>query len=279
VNQQELEEYKSFLWEKFHYIEEVEKAENSLHEFLKQAWPVFEPEVFIDGWHLHAIAEHLEALMKRQIKKLLVNIPPRLGKTSLMSICLTPWQWIHKPTERFVYASHSNKISLKDSVACRRLIQSEWYQGRWGDRVQILKDQNTKGRFDNMEGGYRITTSMRSTVTGEGGSVKVCLPYDTMIKTDQGDLLIGEIVYDRIPCKVLSYNEDYNNYYDRILPSQHYVEYKEIEEYEINGEKEIIEIELEDRKIQCTEDHLIFVKDYGWLEAGKLQPGHVLWTI
>jgi predicted phage terminase large subunit-like protein len=59
-------------------------------------------------------------------------------------------------------------------VQCRRLIESPWYQARWGDRFALTSDQNTKGRFDNNHSGYRLSTSVGGAVTGEGGDRIVC---------------------------------------------------------------------------------------------------------
>lgn len=272
-----LKEYEPILLNQYNYIEDIEKAESSLHEFLKQSWVINNPDPFVDGWHLHAISEHLEALMKREIKNLIVNVPPRSSKTSLISIDLPAWWWLHDPTERFIYASHSHTISLKDSVACRRLIQSKWYQERWGRMYNLLKDDNQKTRFSNDKGGYRIATSVGSNITGEGGSVQVCLPYDTLISTDRGRIMIGEIVHDKLPVKVLAYNHDYDVTDKYEIQSR--TAYKEIEAYESNGQKEVIEIELEDRTVECTEDHPIYVKGIGYIEARYLKEGDVVWTI
>src|SRR3990167_5161443 len=55
-----------------------ELAERKLIEFVRQAWHVLEPDtLFVDGWHLHAICEHLEAVYEGKITRLLINIPPR----------------------------------------------------------------------------------------------------------------------------------------------------------------------------------------------------------
>ena len=62
-------------------------TKHSFHEFIKQAWPAIEGGVsFVDSWHIQAIAEHLEACYCRDIKKLLINIPPRTSKKH-NSIC------------------------------------------------------------------------------------------------------------------------------------------------------------------------------------------------
>jgi phage terminase large subunit-like protein len=163
------------------YIEELEfqqdilKAELSLHEFIKQAWHVIEGDKeFIDGWHIQAICEHLEAVANRQIKNLIINLPPRCMKSTIGSICFPAWLWARIPGEQFLYASYALSLSLRDSVKCRRLILSPWYQERWGDRYQLVGDQNTKGRFDNTQKGYRIASSAGSSVTGEGGSILFC---------------------------------------------------------------------------------------------------------
>lgn len=153
-------------------IRDALKAEYSLHEFVKQAWPVIEGKnPFIDGWHIGAICEHLEAVANRQIKNLLINIPPRCCKSTLVSIAFPAWVWINKPHERFFCASYARSLSNKHSSECRRLITSSWYQDRWGDRYYLMKDQNAKSRFDNSKRGYRVATSVSASVTGEGGSI------------------------------------------------------------------------------------------------------------
>ena len=63
-------------------------AEHSLHEFFIQSWHVTTPgSALCDGWHLEAIAEHLEAVITGELDDLLILVPPRCGKTLLTSIC------------------------------------------------------------------------------------------------------------------------------------------------------------------------------------------------
>jgi predicted phage terminase large subunit-like protein len=152
-----------------------EKASKSLHEFLKQAWPQMEGnKEFSDGWHIGAICEHLEAVFSGQIKNLLVNMPPRSCKSNLISVAWPAWAWINRPHEQFLFASYALSLSIRDSVKCRRLISSPWYQDRWGDRFQLVGDQNTKIKFENDQNGYRIATSVGGSATGEGASYLVC---------------------------------------------------------------------------------------------------------
>jgi len=168
------------------YHQSVLKAESSLYEFLKQAWPYIEggDSKFTEGWHIQAICEHLEAVANRKIKNLLINIPPRCSKSTIISVAFPAWCWLHNAKERFMYASYALSLALRDSIKCRRLILSPWYQERWGHYFKIEGDQNTKGRFDNTEKGYRIATSAGSAATGEGGSM--------LIVDDPNNALDGE---------------------------------------------------------------------------------------
>ena len=151
------------------------RAELSLYAFLKQSWIWIEGGTpFVGSWHISAIAEHLEACYRREIRNLMIHVPPRSSKTSLISIAFPAWVWIHNPQEKFLYASYANTLSLEHSLKCRRLIESPWYQERWGDRVKLSSDQNAKGFFDNTAGGYRIATSVGATATGRGGSILIC---------------------------------------------------------------------------------------------------------
>lgn len=156
------------------------ECEEDLYYFLSQAWSKIDPSKFTPGWPIQAIAEHLQAVVDGDLKRLIINIPPRMGKSSITSVAFPAWAWIQQeesptsgPGVQFLHASYAQQLSLRDSVKCRRLIESPWYRERWGDRFKLTGDQNTKTRFDNSRGGSRLSTSVGSALTGEGGSIIV----------------------------------------------------------------------------------------------------------
>lgn len=155
-------------------------CEQSLYEFLVQAWPHMDPAIFQGNWHIEAIAEHLQAVVDGDIRKLLINVPPRSTKTNLCSVCLPAWTWAQPentptsgPGVKFMYASYNEDLSMDHSVYSRRLIKSEWYQKHWGDRYHLLADQDMKSKFGNSKGGERQITSVGARVTGKGGQIIV----------------------------------------------------------------------------------------------------------
>ncbi len=153
-------------------------CEESLLQFLEEGWKYIDPAPFVSNWHMGAIAEHLQAVTDGQIQRLVINVPPRSSKSSLVSVAWPAWTWtqpdigpLSGPQVQFLSASYAQTLSLRDSVKTRRLIQSSWYQERWKDRFTLTGDVNTKTRFENSKGGYRIATSVDGTLTGEGGDI------------------------------------------------------------------------------------------------------------
>lgn len=146
----------------------------SLRAFIAAAWPVLEPATpFVPGWHIDAMAEHLEAVSRGEIRALVINVPPRHMKSLCVSVFWPVWSWTYRPSTRWLYASYALSLSIRDSLKCRRLIESAWFQERWGTVFRLAPDQNMKSRFDNDKSGYRIATSVGGAATGEGGDVIV----------------------------------------------------------------------------------------------------------
>ena len=146
------------------------KAAGSLRAFVEQAWPVLEPTTpFLPNWHIDLVCEHLEAITAGQTTRLLINLPPRYMKSLLVSVFWPVWEWISSPSRRWICVSYSDALSLKLSLDRRTLVQSEWYQARWGHTVQLSSDQNVKGEFRNTRQGVMCATSVGGSATGKGG--------------------------------------------------------------------------------------------------------------
>lgn len=148
------------------------RAEKDLHIFLRYvAWPVLQPGTpFIDNWHIHAICEHLQAVAGGQIKRLLINMPFRMLKSTIVSQAFPAWEWITKPHTQYLTASYSKDVATRDAVDTRRIIESHMYQAAWAERFKMTSDQNVKTRYENDRRGSRIVTSTDAAGTGFGGN-------------------------------------------------------------------------------------------------------------
>lgn len=149
----------------------TEKARRHLKDFIKQAWPIVEPETqYLHNWHIDCISEYLEAVTAGHIKRLLVNMPPRYMKSLIISIMWPTWEWITYPHYRYLFASYASNLSTEHSVKRRNIIQSDWYQERWGHIYQLTSDQNVKTEYMNDKSGVMVATSFGATAIGKGGN-------------------------------------------------------------------------------------------------------------
>lgn len=171
-------------------LHDIEKAdaEESLSEFIRQAWHVIEPgQNYVHGWHIDFICEHLEAITDgvelpdgTPYNRLLVNIPPGTMKSLVANVFWPAWEWgpRNMPHLRYVCAAHKiENLSARDSRRMRQLITSDWYQKRWGDRVSLAKDQNEKLNFVNNAQGFRIATAITSLTGIRGDRVIIDDPH------------------------------------------------------------------------------------------------------
>ena len=149
---------------------QAEEMKRDLKRFVAEAWHVVEPgKEFKSGWHIDAICEHLTYVSLGDIDDLVINIPPRHSKSTIVAVMWPAWEWTWNPSVQWLFATYASSLTIRDSVKCRRLIQSPWYQEHFGDAYQLSSDLNQKGRFDNDFYGYRLATSVGGTATGEGG--------------------------------------------------------------------------------------------------------------
>jgi len=245
---------------------EKRKCELSLAEFVKGAWHVIEPEQpYVHGWHIDFICAHLEAITRGEVmddgtyyNRLLVNVPPGTMKSLLIGVFWPSWEWgpQNMPSMRYVCASHSLELAIRDSLRMRRLVSSEWYQGHWGDRVKLVGDQNAKGKFETTATGSRQACAFTG-ITGYRGDRVICLPYESMVLSSEGWMPIGKIVDERLPVQIAGHDGDTTTW-------------QEIEEYEKNPAAPLVKIRTSNGEFECTGNHLVYVKDKGWIEADQV---------
>lgn len=162
-------------------------CEESLSDFVRLAWHVVEPGAeYVHGWHIDFICAHLEAITDElqfddgsYYNRLLINVPPGTMKSLLTNVFWPSWEWgpRNMPHLRYVCTSHSQNLAIRDSTKMRRLIQSDWYQARWGDRVKLTGDQNAKTKFENTATGFREAVAFESLTGVRGDRVIIDDPH------------------------------------------------------------------------------------------------------
>ena len=147
------------------------KMRASLSPFIKKTFETVDPgTAYKHNWHIDCIAEYLEACVKRQIKRLIINIAPRHLKSICTSVALPAWAIGNDPSEQIMAASYSASLAIKHSVDCRLVMQSPWYKQTFPG-VDLVADMNMKSEFVTTKRGHRVAVGVGGSATGKGGNI------------------------------------------------------------------------------------------------------------
>jgi predicted phage terminase large subunit-like protein len=143
---------------------------NNFSAFIAKTLATTDPGAeYLPNWHIDLIAEYLEAARRGEINRLIINLPPRSLKSVCVSVAWPAWILGHDPRSRILAASYASSLSIKHSVDCRLVIESDWYRHSFPE-VEISRDQNEKHKFTTTKRGFRLATSVGGSTTGEGGN-------------------------------------------------------------------------------------------------------------
>lgn len=149
----------------------AEKARRSFSLFVKEAWPELEPGTpLVWNWHIDALCVHLQALYTREITRLVIGIAPGHAKSTIVSQVFPVWCWLNDPYSRWLCASHSLDLAIRDNRYRRRLIESEWFKQRYEHIFQFAPDQRVKSYYENDKKGYHMAVAVRGSGTGKRAS-------------------------------------------------------------------------------------------------------------
>jgi hypothetical protein len=147
----------------------------SLKEFVKAAWSEVDPAPFVDNWHVDAICDHLEAVERGDINRLLINVPPGTAKSMIVSVLYPAWLWTRRPEAAIISTGYSFQFATRDTRKARSLIMSSWYQNHWD--IKLDDDQNQKTLYLNQHHGLRECKSFTSLTGARGNLVIVDDPH------------------------------------------------------------------------------------------------------
>ncbi len=140
----------------------------SLTAFIPFAFKICDPaSKYIHNWHIELIAEYLEAAFRGDIKRLIVNIPPRSLKSISASVAFPAWALGHHPALRFLCVSKKEETGLALSMWSRQVCGDERYSKMFPS-FDFAGDQNQKGSFNTTSNGCRETKTSLSIPTGKG---------------------------------------------------------------------------------------------------------------
>jgi predicted phage terminase large subunit-like protein len=145
-----------------------EKLLGDFASFCRRAWKEIEAKPLDWSWHHQLVAEHLQLLYTREIRRLVISMPPRGLKSRLVSVLFPAWCWAKDPSLSFALTSYSDSLSEELNVIRRNLLQGTWFQSMFPGQVQFAADQNRKEQYMNTARGMMLATSTEGVLLGKG---------------------------------------------------------------------------------------------------------------
>ena len=122
------------------------------------------------NFHINALAYHLELVRLGEIKRLIINMPPRSLKSLITSVAFPAFVLGHDPTKRLIVVSYGSDLAIKHGTDFRRVMNEPWYQ-RVFPLTRISRIKNTEFEVTTTQQGFRLATSIDGPLTGRGGDI------------------------------------------------------------------------------------------------------------
>ena len=146
--------------------EKKEKAKNNFLDFTKHIWPDF-----IEGEHHKIIADKFNKLAKGEIKRLIVNMPPRHTKSEFASTLLPAWMIGREPKLKIIQTTHTGELAVRFGRKAKTLIDSLEYQEIFQTRLR--EDSQAAGRWETAQGGEYFAAGVGGAITGRGADLLI----------------------------------------------------------------------------------------------------------
>lgn len=121
----------------------------------------------MDNWHQEAICRALERVVIGKSKRLIINIPPRSGKTEIAVINFIAWCMGNFPDSEFIHASYSKRLATANAYSVRAIMQHEKFTDIFS-HTELAGDSKAKDEFRTAQGGIVYATGAEGTITGYG---------------------------------------------------------------------------------------------------------------
>ena len=128
-----------------------------LAAFNEAVWPYVNPGApLLPNWHLDAIAHKLQQCAEGTIKRLIINMPPRHGKSFCASIAFPAWLLGRNPTTRVMAVSYGEDLAGSLARSCMTVMTSPLYRELFpGTRISARRSRDED--FETTERGGRLS--------------------------------------------------------------------------------------------------------------------------
>jgi len=215
----------------------------------------FTPE-YIPGWHLDEIAaecEQIEQMIQRKRgtdARLILEAPPRHGKSQTTSRCLPLWYLGRHPNHEIIVATYGQDLADDLGRWAKACLKDPAFRAVFPD-LELRKDSQAANRLDTTKGGGIRFVGVGASLTGRGGHLIVCVGKGQRITTKRGLVPIEDV---RVGDTVMTHKRRWR----RVKGVKH------------NGRREVIRVHAGGHSLVCTPEHKVY-STCGWQAAAKTE--------
>ena len=142
------------------------KVHDDFMSFVKHVWPEF-----IEGSHHKQIAEKFNRIAKGQLKRLIINMPPRHTKSEFSSYLLPAWMIGRNPKLKIIQSTHTTELAVRFGRKAKTLMDAEEYKQVFNTRLR--EDSQAAGKWETSQGGEYYAAGVGSAITGRGADLLI----------------------------------------------------------------------------------------------------------
>ena len=144
-----------------------EKAQDFFMPFAHHVY-----ENFIEGQHHRVIAEKLERVARGELKRLIINMPPRHSKSEFASFLMPAWFLGRNPKLKIIQATHNTELAVRFGRKVRDLIDDPAYKEIFPN-TNLKEDNKGAGKWSTTAGAEYFAAGVGAAITGRGADLLI----------------------------------------------------------------------------------------------------------
>tara|TARA_R100001460_G_scaffold3206_2_gene9700 strand:+ start:1881 stop:3344 length:1464 start_codon:yes stop_codon:yes gene_type:complete len=148
-------------------LEKQEASQKDFLKFVKTVWPDF-----VEGKHHRIYAEKLNRIANGELKRLIVNMPPRHTKSEFASNLFPAFYMGRHPKAKLIQTTHTGELAIRFGRKAKNVIESSEYEEVF-PTVKLAADSKAAGRWESNHGGEYFAAGVGGAITGRGADLLI----------------------------------------------------------------------------------------------------------
>ena len=142
------------------------QIQNDFMSFVKHVWPEF-----IEGQHHKIIAEKFNKISRGELKRVIINMPPRHTKSEFSSYMLPAWMIGRNPKLKIIQSTHNTELAVRFGRKAKTLMDTDEYTNVF--KTRLRQDSQAAGKWETQQGGEYYAAGVGSAITGRGADLLI----------------------------------------------------------------------------------------------------------